>query len=761
MIPEPDPTSPPLPDPARRGAIRPGRAMRERRRRRRLRLARLVAGVAAAVTAIAVGVAPIAADRATAADWGPGFSDADNGGLGWLGAFRVGGTTLYCLESAQPFALGATSGPEYGGWAGLDADTLARLHWAIAHGQTDSPVVAAAVQLYVWSVADPGGFASHGMAGEDWYLPRVPDAYRGAVEAELAGIRAAVAGVTASPAVGGGSMRLVIDPVDATLGTLVVGALAPSTAVGTVTLTGAVGAATGSPTIAGVTAGATIPIVGIPPADGAPYRVSAVGDFTASAGNAGELGIFRTAGAQTLAGPGREAPVAFRLEAADDEDRTSTFRPVVATAAPAVRFEAGERFADVLTFGIAADETGRTNRWYRDQEGTPLTITATCRVFGPFADPPLPAAAPPRAAPVAAVFTVTTSGDGPEAVYPARSEQPLDDPGYYTATCSIDAGSQLPSARAFLPEGYRFQDGFGLVPETAVVPFRPAISTELVPSSVGLGADVVDRVTVALAAGPWLSEADGSPAEVELLGRFTFVTSAPVRAAEAPADAVLLAERRIVATEEGTVAAEPVAVPREAGWVVAQWCVVERDLVVASCDDWAAPGEVAVVVPPTVTTRADAAAQPGGSVRDTAIIDGPVPAGGLRLEFRGYLQPPNADAPTCTEETLAFASSAPVLATASGAWPSEPFAVGSEHLGTVFWVERATAADGELIAEGECGRAEETTTVAIPRALALTGAPVGLVGGIGGTSGLAVALALVGAGLIASAARRGGRGRRG
>ena len=32
-----------------------------------------------------MGVAPIAADRATAADWGPGFSDADNGGLGWLG----------------------------------------------------------------------------------------------------------------------------------------------------------------------------------------------------------------------------------------------------------------------------------------------------------------------------------------------------------------------------------------------------------------------------------------------------------------------------------------------------------------------------------------------------------------------------------------------------------------------------------------------------------------------------------------------------
>ena len=43
-----------------------------------------------------------------------------------------------------------------GGWDGLGADSLARLNWVLhEYGQSGDPVVTAAVNLYVWSVADP------------------------------------------------------------------------------------------------------------------------------------------------------------------------------------------------------------------------------------------------------------------------------------------------------------------------------------------------------------------------------------------------------------------------------------------------------------------------------------------------------------------------------------------------------------------------------------------------------------------------------
>jgi hypothetical protein len=710
---------------------------RARRRRRRFAHARLITGITAAVVAVAAGVAPVVAPAADAADWGPGFSDADNGGLGWLGAFRVGGVTVYCLEGAAPFALGATSGPEYGGWAGLGADDVARLSWATSYGQTDSPVIAAAVQLYVWSVADPAHYNSHGMSGDDWYLPRVPDAHRAAVAAELGAIRSVTAAVTASATTGSGSMRLVIDPVDSTIGTLHIDGLSPSDATGTVVLSNAVDASTGSSTVSGVGVGAEIAIVGIPPTDGSPYRVGAAGDFAAPTGIAGELALYATDGAQMLAGPGRSGEARFQLTATDAGDRTSAFQPIVSTSVSATRVEPGDRFQDVLQFGIAADETGRTNRWARDQQGAPVPITAACLVYGPFSSPPAPAETPPADAPIATSFTVTTSGDGPDGVYAAASDDTLPSAGYYTATCSIDAESQLSGSRAFLPADYRFSDGFGLVAETAVVPFRPAISTSLVPAIVGLGDDVIDEVTIAVASGPWLTGADGASTAVELVGRFTFVTTEPVRAAEAPADALVISEQRLVVTGPGTVPAEPVVVPRREGWVVAQWCALDAEAVVRVCDDWGVPGEIAVVAAPIVTTLADPTARPDGVVRDTAIVDGPVPAGGLFVEFNGYLQPPGSTAPECTDQTLVFASTAPVVVTGAGTWPSETFSVTDAHLGTIHWIETARDVEGTVIAEGRCGLVTETTLVSAPRPLALTGSGGGaepaplLAGGLG------------------------------
>ena len=82
-------------------------------------------------------------------------------------------------------------------------------------------------------------------------------------------------------------------------------------------------------------------------------------------------------------------------------------------------------------------------------------------------------------------------------------------------------------------------------------------------------------------------------------------------------------------------------------------------------------------------------------------------------------------------------ATAPVIATGPGSWPSEAFPVTDKHLGTIFWIETATDIEGTLIAEGRCGVPTETTIVAVPKPLALTGssgagerAPL-LAGGLG------------------------------
>ncbi|OJX65765.1 MAG: hypothetical protein BGO95_04850 [Micrococcales bacterium 73-13] len=559
-------------------------------------LARVAAALAALLVAGLVAVLP--ARPAAAAGIGPGWGPQDNGGLGFVGAFVVGGRQVYCLEPALEAPLGATSPLGYGGWGAASPDDLARASWAIATtGQSSDPRDAVAVNLYVWSLLAPVAYAAHGVPGDDWYADYVPDpADRAETLARLAALRAGGASVAAVAGTGAGALSITIDPVDEYRGSVVVSALEPASATGALVLEHAVFDATGTASIAGVGAGAVLAITAIPPSGPAPYRVSVDGAF-AAAGWRGEIERWATPDAQTLAGSGRASDLVFPLAGSDDRDRSVLFQPIVTTRALQQRIEPGGRFADLLRFELAPDADGRVNRWYRTAAGH-LPITASCRLYGPFAASPAPAPSPPAGAPLASSFVVTTGPDGPDADYVVDSEQPLTAAGWYTAQCSIDAGSQPAATRPYLPPGYRFEDAFGVAAESALVPFLPAISTAFPAATAVPGARVVDAVTISVAAGPWPLDAGGEPMPVELEGRFTVVGERPVRAGEPPAGAEEIAVQRIVAAGPGTYSAEPVTIPAGSGWLVARWCVLEGEAVRPSCDDWGAPGEIVEFSPP-------------------------------------------------------------------------------------------------------------------------------------------------------------------
>jgi len=560
---------------------------------------RLVAGVAAAL-ALIVAALVIPARPALAADVGPGWQAEENGGLGFLGAFVAGGRNVYCLEPSRDAPVDESTPLGYGGWGSAAPDDLARASWAIATtGQSADRRDTAAVAMYVWSLLAPVEYAAHGMPGDEWYARYVPDAEdRAGVLARLARLRLEGAAIRAVPGSGAGAIELSIDPVDEYLGTVAVSGLSPAGAVGTLVIEHAAFDATGSATIAGVGNGAVLPITAIPPDGATPYRVAVDGSFAVSGWSA-ELSLWATPGAQTLADAGRRVDLVFPLRGADPRERSVLFQPVVTTVAQE-RVEPGARFRDTLRFALAPDERGRVNRWFRDPSGAHLPITASCRVYGPFARRPATMPSPPPGAPLASSFVVTTGRDGPGVDYPVDSEQRLDAVGWYTTQCSIDAGSQPASSRPFLPPGYRFEDAFGVGSETAAVPFLASLGTAFTERTGAPGEAMVDVVTVGIAEGPWLAGEDGEPRPIELEGRFTAVRERPTRAAAAPEEAELVAVRRLTAPGPGEYRAAPVEMPDDGRWLVAQWCVLESTVVRAGCDDWGVPAEtVAPVAPPS------------------------------------------------------------------------------------------------------------------------------------------------------------------
>lgn len=459
------------------------------RHRAQTRRGRRLAVTAASIALLAIAslLGPLVeAQPADAAGLGPGYGTSTS----YLGAYRVGSTNVYCLEATKGAPTATTSYAGTSPWHTLNATGNARINWAItAYGQSSNPNWTAAVNMYVWSVADPAGYNSHGQSGDTWYIYRAPSSQHAAILANLAHLRSASAGITAATTTGSGSMTFQVDALNNYAGTLTVN-LNPTSATGAITLTNGVFDTTDSPTIAGVGNGAVLPIRGVAPADGSPYKISAVGDFTAPGGYAGNISIYTTGAAQALGGPGQSGSVAIHLEAIDPFDRATTFLPVLTSQVSTRYIAPGDPFTDTFTFDVATDPaSGLENGWLQYEDGDYARITARVTVYQT-TSPVVQGGSIPADAVVFETFTVTTTDEGgPTIPYTVSTTGIPSTSAYYVAVSEIRAEDQSVGVQAFLLDDYYWTDGWGVPSETAIVP--PSGTSEATALQVA-GGEVVD-----------------------------------------------------------------------------------------------------------------------------------------------------------------------------------------------------------------------------------------------------------------------------
>lgn len=271
------------------------------------------------------------AQTASAAGYGPGFDDAQNGGQGRIGAYSFEGRNVYCLQPWLPRPLDETTKGSVvdGEQFQMSDDDTARVNWAIStHGQSADPTVTSAVAMFVWSLAAPGSYSSHGVSGDEHYLGRVPEEKRADVGSALAAIRADAAKVGASAPVDlRGSLRFTTDGADTRTGTLTLATEVPG-ATGTVVLSGATFVTTGTETST-LRGGESAPIV-VPASgfDRGPVTVSGTASVTSpSQPWAAKILVLHTPGAQLLGGSGGTLPGEFTAVGQDRVPRVPVATP--------------------------------------------------------------------------------------------------------------------------------------------------------------------------------------------------------------------------------------------------------------------------------------------------------------------------------------------------------------------------------------------------------------------------------------------------
>ena len=329
---------------------------------------------------------------------------------------------------------------------------LQKLNYVLLkHGQTDDPVQAAAVAAFV--NAYTSGWARDlgaGYAAGAWYLngnatvTRAYDAIWRDAEAN---------------AIPKGTAVLLIDASAATVSVTAT----PSTATGTITLTGAVHADTGEASFP-VTSGQVIPIRGTPADEARDYRISARAAFTAPTTAGPGLLLYTTPGEQrTIRGA---EPGSLQFSASAESDAVPLdFVPVLSTVVETADVELGEPLIDLVTVDVAEG----SRPWRVRADGMPVGLVADGVLYGPFAVRPLQSDAVPADAPIASEETLTFLEPGE---YSTGASAVARAPGYYTWVWTIDAARQDAVGVASLPEGYRFVSPFGLPEETHYV--RPA-----------------------------------------------------------------------------------------------------------------------------------------------------------------------------------------------------------------------------------------------------------------------------------------------
>lgn len=336
----------------------------EREASHRLTLLRRSLAVVATVLLTTV-IALIAPAPAIAGETGPGFQRPGHP-LDHLGGYRTGdGTIAYCIDIGQPSTVGAatTDAGRADQVNGLDAAAMRRLNVVLSmHGTTDDPIVAAAVAMVVWSIADGERYAAVG--GDAAVLQRAPAPVRASIQALADSYRAESAAYpsTPTPAV---APTLHIDDGDDYSGSLTM-TLTPVGGSAAVELDNAVFADTGERNREAISNGEVLPIRAIPPAT-SPYRVSVSATTTALGGPPAAVRLFTTPGAQSLVASAAPTTVTASATAADERDRRV---PTVATIAQPTAVVGGTISDTATVAGIPG--TGALLEWaaYRQPAGS-------------------------------------------------------------------------------------------------------------------------------------------------------------------------------------------------------------------------------------------------------------------------------------------------------------------------------------------------------------------------------------------------------
>ncbi|WP_053382635.1 LPXTG cell wall anchor domain-containing protein [Leucobacter celer] len=492
---------------------------------------------------------------AQAATLGIGYGNEDL----WLGSFSAHGRQAYCMDLDAVPPWGNTQHPELKTTLdSLTSTELARLNYVMGRwGESQDPNVTAAVQMYVWDVADHGNYAGRG--GDAHFITRVPAAAQGTVLANLNGMRdAAAANAVENP-----SVSLSISMSDQYQGQVTV-STNPASATGTVTLTNAT-FANGSAT---ATLGAgTHQIVGTPPVSAPDYQITAAMQAPAIGYGAG-VDLFYTPGEQRI------------LAAASFEPLSATakspvipldFQPVIETVVSAKFVQAGDVFTDKLAVSVTKHSWIKVN-------GNPVPVLAEGTLYGPFDAQPAEANAPPQGAPVLGTETLTLTHPG-SYVSPGTLTAP--ESGFYTWVWKIDKQQQGGNAK-YLTDS--FTDRFGRVAETSITPFQPEAVSKANGRLVKPGDAVTDTITVESSNGRWLQHnGDLIPVVFEGTAYQVPGTLPPAQGAQIPAGAAPIGTVQVTATGPGTYESPEVILP-DAGFVTWVWQVKK-----ASQPEWVRP----------------------------------------------------------------------------------------------------------------------------------------------------------------------------
>lgn len=525
------------------GAIAPSARGRWRRR---------VAALLVAMLTVA-GLATLPAPAAQAASLGPHFDQ----GLGWLGAYvaESDGRQVYCLDAGAPSPVGTyTSGPftvtsltSHTG-SQLSASALAQLNYVTSRwGDSSDRHIAAAVQMFVWSLADAVTYNSHGMSGDNWYIGRVPSSSRPTVLANLATMRAeAAANALVNPVV-----DVEVSLYDQFNGSITVSV--SNVLTGNVVLTNA--RFLDGTTSKGLGSG-TYPIIGTPPSGAPSYQVAVSAAYSAP-GIGTRVNVYTTPGAQRLMTAGTPAAL---TDSASSPVIPLDFQPVIATQVAAKFVDEGEPFIDELLV-----ETIGTGDWII-ADGTIVPLTATGTLYGPFDEQPAESEEAPEDASVVGMETLLLdSGTG---TYVSAGTLTAAESGFYTWVWEIDKVQQGESAQ-YIRDSFR--DWFGRMAETHVSPFQPVALSRADARLAVPGDAVTDTLTVSSENGAWL-RIDGEPIPVTFTGTAYRVPGVlpPVEQAGVPSDAVPLGTVELTATGPGVYTSPAVVLP-EPGFVTWVW----------------------------------------------------------------------------------------------------------------------------------------------------------------------------------------------